>query len=546
MKILFRMMLVCNFLLFNNVQAGEGALALTTEPNEADILVDGELKANTTPIVLKLPAGKHRIEIRKEGKQPESLEILIADEAVLSKQVTLVDLPKTDGSLAENKFLEVLEPKHQPLETDQEFLQRRQQSLDEFNKNSDLHLSNYQAGTVQLVADKYDIQRHTFAIGIEWQEWAKRFQQLTNSSFAATREEAKALLAEGQQKPVFLRLTYDSNQPSLHQKPIIKQVILVGTGKEWVIDPMSGHLTVVGIPALIEFMRPFVQKYQQYYPNVKIAEAPSNTPKQAFAALAEGTAHFVPMMQEAKPHEMVDFVKKYGYEPTGFKVALNILAIYVHKDNPIKAFDISQLDAIFSSTRRCGYTEDITQWEQTWVVNWVKKWTTLGLQGKFEGTIEPCNYGNNKSLDSLFFQEVALCGGQLKTDLEIITNPQQALKWVAFFTNTICFGQRTYKTDKVKIVPLVANPLETGHEGAGYFTDFIHPTVENVVSGNYPLGGFIWIYVNKVPNQSLDSLEKSFIELALSETGQNIVKEQGLTALPDDLVASEREKIHGK
>jgi len=72
------------------IHAGEGVLALTTEPKEAEIYIDGQLKVNTTPVIFRLLEGKHQIEIKSPGKLPKPFEVLIAKDAIISKKVTLL------------------------------------------------------------------------------------------------------------------------------------------------------------------------------------------------------------------------------------------------------------------------------------------------------------------------------------------------------------------------------------------------------------------------------------------------------------------------
>ena len=65
------------------------------------------------------------------------------------------------------------------------------------------------------------------------------------------------------------------------------------------------------------------------------------------------------------------FEAKFGYKPTPFPVAIDALAVYVNKDNPISGMTVVQVDAAFSKTRRQGYKEDLQKWGQ------------LGLSGTF-------------------------------------------------------------------------------------------------------------------------------------------------------------------
>ena len=47
------------------------------------------------------------------------------------------------------------------------------------------------------------------------------------------------------------------------------------------------------------------------------------------------TANVTPVSRELRDSEIEAFETRYGYRPTAVPVALDALAIYVHKDNPI-------------------------------------------------------------------------------------------------------------------------------------------------------------------------------------------------------------------
>ena len=60
--------------------------------------------------------------------------------------------------------------------------------------------------------------------------------------------------------------------------------------------------------------------------------------------------------------EVEGFEKKHGYKPTAVGVAIDALAVYVNKDNPIKGLSIDEVDAAMSVGRKCGAAADMTKW----------------------------------------------------------------------------------------------------------------------------------------------------------------------------------------
>jgi len=249
------------------------------------------------------------------------------------------------------------------------------------------------------------------------------------------------------------------------------------------------------------------------YPNVniQIQAAGSST---APPALTEGTSNLGPMSRKMKDKERDAFEKKYGYKPTAIPVAIDALAVYVNKENPVKGLSIPQVDAIFSSTRKCGYDADINGWGQ------------VGLEGSWaDKSIQI--YGRNSVSGTYgYFKKKALCKGDYKSNVNEQPGSASVVQSVTSSLNGIGYSGIGYKTSGVKAVPLTKKP-------GG---NFIEATPENAVSGKYPLARFLYVYVNKQPNKPLQPLEKEFIKMVLSKTGQQIVIKDGYIPLPAKVV----------
>ncbi len=218
-------------------QAGEGALALTTDPKNVDVYINGKLKANNTPVALKLPEGKYQIEIRKAGKQSETLEVLIVDGAVVSQKVTLSDLSPPQLPMSIDQMLH---HKRDVFETEKEFQERRQKLLKTFNQGVQQHDSRYQAGVVYLQKNGYDITTGQFPVRIEWQAWAKKeFTLPEKGHFIAVRDDAKLLWEEGEPKPLYVYVEL------MGKKVKVSKPVLIGLGTEWFIKINSRLPTVL-------------------------------------------------------------------------------------------------------------------------------------------------------------------------------------------------------------------------------------------------------------------------------------------------------------
>jgi phosphate transport system substrate-binding protein len=283
---------------------------------------------------------------------------------------------------------------------------------------------------------------------------------------------------------------------------------------------VSGNINSVGSDTLANLMTFWAEEFKKQYPNVniQIQAAGSST---APPALTEGTSNLGPMSRSMKSEEIAAFESKYGYKPTEIAVAIDALAVYVHKDNPLACLSMPQVDAIFSATRKCGYAEDITRWSQV----------------KVSGALADQSiqiYGRNSVSGTYgFFKEHTLCKGDFKDTVNEQPGSASVVQGVTKSVNGIGYSGIGYKTSGVKALALSA---KDGGECAA-------ATPDNAVAGKYPLSRFLYVYVNKAPNKPLPPLEGEFIKMVLSKIGQQVVVKDGYIPLPASAAAEQLVKI---
>ncbi|HVK99854.1 MAG TPA: PstS family phosphate ABC transporter substrate-binding protein [Dongiaceae bacterium] len=289
------------------------------------------------------------------------------------------------------------------------------------------------------------------------------------------------------------------------------------------VGGISGNLSSVGSDTLANLMTFWAEDFKKAYPNVavQIQAAGSST---APPALTEGTANFGPMSRPMKDQEIEAFEKKFGYKPTAVPVAIDALAVFVHKDNPITGMTMEQVDAIFSSTRTCGGSKDITKWGDLGLTG---AWTARDLQ----------LYGRNSVSGTYgYFKEHALCKGDFKTNVNEQPGSASVVQSVAGSVNSLGYSGIGYTTSSVKAVPLAKK--------AG--ADFVVATAEKALTGEYPLSRALYIYVNKAPGKELQPLEREFIKMVLSKQGQETVVKDGYIPMPSEMAAKALAKLNIK
>jgi phosphate transport system substrate-binding protein len=275
---------------------------------------------------------------------------------------------------------------------------------------------------------------------------------------------------------------------------------------------ISGNLSSVGSDTLANLMTLWAEAFNREYPNVniQIQAAGSST---APPALTEGTSNLGPMSREMKDDELEAFEDKYGYKPTAVPVAVDALAVLVNKDNPVKGLAIEQVDAIFSSTNKCGGVASIEKWGDAGVAEWGAKSIQLYGRNSVSGT-----YG--------YFKEHALCKGDFKSNVNEQPGSASVVQSVTSSVNGIGYSGMGYSTSGIKMVPLAKKGSKK----------FVEATPENALNGTYPLARYLYVYVNKKPNQPLPPLEYEFMKMVLSKTGQQAVIKDGYIPLPAKVV----------
>ncbi|MCX7869271.1 MAG: phosphate ABC transporter substrate-binding protein [Terrimicrobiaceae bacterium] len=272
---------------------------------------------------------------------------------------------------------------------------------------------------------------------------------------------------------------------------------------------VTGNLNSIGSDTLNNLMTLWAEGFKRLYPNVNI-QIEGKGSSTAPPALIEGTAQLGPMSRAMKNTEIDEFEKKFGYKPTEIPVAVDALAVFVNKDNPIKGLTMQQVDAIFSSTRKRG-GEDITTWGQ------------LGLDGPWAN--KPISlFGRNSASGTYgFFKDEALAKGDFKPTVKEQPGSSAVVQGVATDLSAIGYSGIGYKTPDVRAVPL-------SDEGGG----FVEANYENCVSGGYPLARFLYVYINKKPGEPLDPLTREFLKFVVSKEGQEIVVKDGYYPLPQE------------
>lgn len=267
---------------------------------------------------------------------------------------------------------------------------------------------------------------------------------------------------------------------------------------------MNGAITVAGSDTMKPLTESWAADVRQLYPGVTI-KVESTGSENGLSRLLEGKAQIAAMSRRMTAPEIVEFKREFGYEPTEVSVAIDALAVFVHKDNPIEGLTLPELDAVFSKDRRRGlkYT--------------LQTWGDLMLDG--EWTEAPIHlYGRSTSSGTTtFFREHVLDGAAIKPSMINCAGAASVIVELMKDRFGIGFSSIGYRTSGVRPVPIAAVPGSR----------FVEPSVESAMNGSYPLRRPLYLYINKAPKVAAPPIMAEYVKFALSAQGQQTVIAQG-------------------
>jgi phosphate transport system substrate-binding protein len=289
-------------------------------------------------------------------------------------------------------------------------------------------------------------------------------------------------------------------------------------------ERMYGDLIVRGSTRLEPMIRAWFKHFSRLYPHIETdieASGSGSAPK----ALISGVANIGAMSRKIKQKEIEAFVKEKGYPPLELKVAMDALAVYVNRKNPIKKMTLTQVEAIYSADNKCSDDTGLNQES-------IDSWETIGW--KNGGDIEVHNFHSASGGYGLFRKRV-LCKGEYKEGLigEYKTSPEMTAA-ISHSITSIGYASRSGNTGYgAKIVALSRSKA----------FPYYYPNSKNIASNNYPLSRFLYLYIDKPPAEPLPKHLKEFIKYIYSSNGQHTISQQGAIPLSPRFIGRQLAEI---
>ncbi|MEO5626513.1 MAG: phosphate ABC transporter substrate-binding protein [Dokdonella sp.] len=278
-------------------------------------------------------------------------------------------------------------------------------------------------------------------------------------------------------------------------------------------DSLSGSLTCVGSDTASALVTRWASAFEGLHPRARIQVQAAGSAS-APLALTAGAADIGSMSRPMSANEEADFRKRYGYAPTRLAIARDAIVVFVHPENPLQRLTFAELDAIYSTTRRCGAAQPM------------RYWSDLDTHNQDAlGTRQILAAGRDASSGTHeVFRESVLCNGRFRPEVIAWPGNGAIVGTVAMNREAIGYAGIGYINGMVKPLALARNQSDAG----------ILPDRTSIADGSYPLARSLYLYVNRPPQRALAELPAAFIEFALSDEGQALVHQEGFVPLAAD------------
>lgn len=251
-------------------------------------------------------------------------------------------------------------------------------------------------------------------------------------------------------------------------------------------------VTVKGSDTLVILVQRLAEEFMKRNPG-KTVQVTGGGTGTGIASLINGTTDIANASRPMKDSERAQVEKHRGLPAVEHPIALDGLAIYVHRSNPIESITLAQLKGI--------YTGEITNWKEL---------------GGPDARILLYSRENNSGTYA-FFKERVLEDEDFVAETLTLPGTAAVVNAVARDRKAIGYGGIAFDAG-VRTVPV----KEDGASPA------VEATLETVSSGRYPLSRTLFMYTAGEPEGDV----KAFIDFARSEEGQRVAGEVGYYPLP--------------
>ena len=280
------------------------------------------------------------------------------------------------------------------------------------------------------------------------------------------------------------------------------------------VEKLQGTVPLSGSSAVATFARSWGEAFRHIYPNVAV----NVVAKSSGSAMGDMIANPAVIGMTSRPLSVAErdaYAKQHGQPPLEFKVAIDAVAIYVFKDNPLQSISLSQLERIFAAAPKSGAP--------------VQRWGQVGLTDDWmDRAVNGIGFDAGRGAYETM-RELVLRGGDFRANVSAEPVSTSVVQAVGVDPGAIGYASVYFRTARTKVL---AVDTASGEHA--------QPIEAEASSGKYPLARFLYLYLGVAKGSSADAATREFLRFVLSEEGQNAARASGAFAIPPALAQSQR------
>ena len=251
------------------------------------------------------------------------------------------------------------------------------------------------------------------------------------------------------------------------------------------------NINLKGSDTMLQLGQSWAEVFMKDHPNatIQVTGGGSGT---GIAALINGTTQICQSSRPIKDEEKTSVKQQRNADVSEIPVAVDALAVYLNKQNPVEHLTMEQVRRIFQG--------EITNWKDVGGPN-----GNIVLYGR-----------ENSSGTYVFFKEHVLANGDFAEKYQPLGGTAAVINAVVKDTNGVGYGGIGYAKD-IKTISIAKDVT----------SEPVAPTMDNALSNKYPLSRFLFWYTAGAPSGTI----KELVDWVLGPQGQSVVEQVGFYPL---------------
>ncbi|MCY2984549.1 MAG: substrate-binding domain-containing protein [Planctomycetota bacterium] len=281
---------------------------------------------------------------------------------------------------------------------------------------------------------------------------------------------------------------------------------------------LKGAATLSGSTTMLALGSKWSERFKKFHQEVVFSRGTDGT-EAGIKALAEDPTVIAGASRPLTEKDLADLKKGKCKDPLSVIVALDPLALYVHKSNPIAGVTPEQLESIFRAPGGKG--------------KHFSTWGDLGVTGELASKPIRIHSRSEVSGTTTFIKQMVLRGEEMAKEVQLHKSNQEICTAIGTDLGGvgICgFGEAT---DQVRPVSLIMNGVR------------VPATEQSFLSGQYPFVRPLLLIIDKAQMGSDGGLREAVLRYVLSRDGQLEAVREGFFPLDPAFIRKQLDQISG-